>query len=225
MRILIVEDETGLAEALREGLVAERAAVDVMHNGPDGLWAATEHPYDVIVLDIMLPGLNGYEVCRQLRAHEVWTPILMLTAKDGEYDLADALDLGADDYLTKPFSFVVLLARLRALTRRGTRARPTVLTAGDLSLDPARRKVARAGQDIAVTSREFALLEFLMRHRGDVVTKRAIIENVWDMHYDGDVNIVEVYVRYLRRKIDQPFGRAAIETVRGSGYRLVADGG
>jgi two-component system, OmpR family, response regulator len=225
MRILIVEDETGLAETLREGLAAEGATVDIVNNGPDGLWAAGEHRYDVIVLDIMLPGLNGYEVCRRLRARDVWTPILMLTAKDGEYDLADALDLGADDYLTKPFSFVVLLARLRALTRRGGRARPTVLTAGDLSLDPALRKVSRGGQDITVTSREFALLELLMRHRGEVLSKRAIIENIWDMHYDGDANIVEVYVRYLRKKIDEPFGRAAIETVRGAGYRLAADGG
>jgi DNA-binding response OmpR family regulator len=225
MRVLIVEDEVGLAETLREGLTAEGVAVDVMHNGTDGLWAGVEHPYDVIVLDIMLPGLSGYEVCRQLRARAVWTPILMLTAKDGEYDLADALDLGADDYLTKPFSFVVLLARLRALTRRGVRARPSVLTAGDLAVDPARRRVSRGGQEIVVTSREFALLEFLMRHRGDVLSKRTIIENVWDMNYDGDANIVEVYVRYLRRKIDQPFGRSAIETVRGSGYRIAADGG
>jgi two-component system OmpR family response regulator len=225
MRILLVEDEVALAEMVREGLTGEGFAVDVMHTGPDGLWAATEHPYDVVVLDIMLPGMSGYEVSRQLRAREVWTPILMLTAKDGEYDQADALDLGADDYLTKPFSFVVLVARLRALTRRGAPARPTVLTAGDLSVDPARRRVTRGNDEIAVTSREFALLEFLMRHRGDVVSKTAIIENVWDMNFDGDQNIVEVYVRYLRRKIDLPYGRAAIETVRGTGYRLAADGG
>jgi DNA-binding response OmpR family regulator len=225
MRILMVEDEVGLAETIREGLTGEGFAVDVMHNGPDGLWAGTEHPYDVIVLDIMLPGLNGYEVCRQLRARQVWTPILMLTAKDGEYDQADALDLGADDYLTKPFSFVVLIARLRALTRRGAPQRPAILTAGDLSLDPARRRVARGQTEIAVTAREFALLEFLMRHTGDVVSKRALIDNVWDMHFDGDQNIVEVYVGYLRRKIDQPYGRNAIETVRGAGYRLAADGG
>ncbi|HTF06889.1 MAG TPA: response regulator transcription factor [Asanoa sp.] len=225
MRILLVEDEVALAETVRDGLAGEGFAVDVMHTGPDGLWAATEHPYDVIVLDIMLPGMSGYEVSRQLRAREVWTPILMLTAKDGEYDQADALDLGADDYLTKPFSFVVLVARLRALTRRGAPARPTVLSAGDLSVDPARRRVTRAGEEIAVTAREFALLEFLMRHRGDVVSKSAIIDNVWDMNFDGDHNIVEVYVRYLRRKIDLPYGRAAIETVRGTGYRLAADGG
>ncbi|GAA1868557.1 response regulator transcription factor [Asanoa iriomotensis] len=225
MRILLVEDEVALAEMVREGLTGEGFAVDVMHNGPDGLWAATEHPYDVVVLDIMLPGMSGYEVSRQLRAREVWTPILMLTAKDGDYDQADALDLGADDYLTKPFSFVVLVARLRALARRGAPARPTVLSAGDLSVDPARRRVTRGDDEISVTSREFALLEFLMRHRGDVVSKTAIIENVWDMNFDGDHNIVEVYVRYLRRKIDLPYGRAAIETVRGSGYRLAADGG
>jgi two-component system OmpR family response regulator len=225
MRILLVEDEVALAETIREGLAGEGFAVDVMHTGPEGLWAATEHPYDVVVLDIMLPGMSGYEVSRQLRAREVWTPILMLTAKDGEYDQADALDLGADDYLTKPFSFIVLVARLRALTRRGAPARPTVLSAGDLSVDPARRRVTRGGEEIAVTAREFALLEFLMRHRGDVVSKSAIIDNVWDMNFDGDHNIVEVYVRYLRRKIDLPYGRAAIETVRGTGYRLAADGG
>jgi two-component system, OmpR family, response regulator len=225
MRILMVEDELSLAETVREGLAGQGFAVDVVHSGTDGLWAATEHPYTVIVLDIMLPGLNGYEVCRQLRASGVWTPILMLTAKDGEHDQADALDLGADDYLTKPFSFVVLLARLRALARRGAPARPAILVAGDLALDPARRSVTRAGQDIPVTAREFALLEFLLRHRGDVMTKRAIIDNVWDMHFDGDDNIVEVYVSYLRKKIDQPFGRAAIETVRGAGYRLASDGG
>jgi len=225
MRILIVEDEVGLAETVREGLVREGFAVDVMHTGPDGLWAATEHPYDVVVLDIMLPGLSGYEVARRLREREVWTPILVLTAKDGEYDEVDAFDLGADDYLTKPFSFAVLVARLRALTRRAAPERPAVMTAGDLSVDPARRRVSRGGTPIAVTAREFSLLEFLMRHRGSVVSKGAIIDNVWDMNFDGDHNIVEVYVRYLRRKIDIPFGRAAIETVRGSGYRLAADGG
>jgi len=225
VRVLVVEDEEHLAEGLRKGLDAEGFATDVATNGTDGLWMAREHPYDAIVLDIMLPGINGYRVCATLREEGNWTPILMLTAKDGEHDLADALDLGADDYLTKPFSFVVLLARLRALTRRGARERPAILTAGDLSLDPARRRVTRGEQEIAVTAREFALLEFLLRHRGDVVSKRAIIDNVWDMHFDGDDNIVEVYVRYLRRKIDQPYGRASIETVRGAGYRLDAGGG
>jgi DNA-binding response OmpR family regulator len=225
VRVLVVEDESALAEIVRAGLTDEGFAVDVLHTGVDGLWAATENPYDVVVLDIMLPGLNGYEVCRQLRERGVWTPVLMLTAKDGEYDQADALDLGADDYLTKPFSFVVLVARLRALVRRGAPARPVVMTAGDLSVDPARRHVARDGQAIKVTAREFALLEFLMRHCGDVVSKAAIIENVWDANFDGDPNIVEVYVGYLRKKIDQPFGRAAIQTERGMGYRLAADGG
>jgi two-component system OmpR family response regulator len=225
MRILLVEDEAELANVLRDGLAAEHMAVDVMYNGPDGLWAATENPYDVVVLDIMLPGLSGYEICRQLRARQIWTPILVLTAKDGEYDEADALDLGADDYLTKPFSFVVLLARLRALVRRGSPERPAILRAGDLLLDPARRRVARAEEQITLTPREFALLEYLMRHSGDVVSKRSIIDNVWDMNYSGDENIVEVYVGYLRKKIDQPYDRAAIETVRGAGYRLAADGG
>lgn len=225
MRILVVEDEVALAETVREGLVAEGFAVDTVHTGPDGLWAATEHAYDVVVLDIMLPGLNGFEVCRQLRTRGRWVPILMLTAKDGHHDEVDALDLGADDYLTKPFSFMVLVARLRALARRGAPERPTVLTAGDLAVDPARRQVTRAGQPIAVTAREFAMLEFLIRNRGDVVTKRAILDNVWDMHFDGDPNIVEVYISYIRKKIDQPYGRQAIETVRGAGYRLAADGG
>jgi DNA-binding response OmpR family regulator len=225
MRVLVVDDEVALADLLREGLTDEGFAVDVMHTGVDGLWAATQHPYDVVVLDIMLPRLSGYEVCRQLRQRNIWTPVLMLTAKDGEYDEADALDLGADDYLTKPFSFVVLVARIRALTRRGAPARPAVLSAGDLVVDPARRRVTRDGQDVKVTSREFALLEFLMRRRGDVVSKLSIIDNVWDMSFDGDSNIVEVYVSYLRKKIDLPFGRAAIETVRGAGYRLAADGG
>ncbi|MEU8263678.1 response regulator transcription factor [Micromonospora sp. NPDC048999] len=225
MRLLVVEDETALAEVLRAGLTDEGFAVDVQHTGPDGLWAASEHAYDVVVLDIMLPGLSGYEVCRQLRSRGIWTPVLMLTAKEGEYDQADALDLGADDYLTKPFSFVVLVARLRALVRRGAPARPVVMTAGDLAVDPARRLVTRGGQPVRVTAREFALLEFLVRHRGDVVSKTQIIENVWDAHFDGDPNIVEVYIGYLRRKIDQPFGRTAIQTERGMGYRLAADGG
>jgi two-component system OmpR family response regulator len=228
MRVLLVEDEVSLAETVRDGLRAQGFTVDIVGNGVDGLWAATEQPhgaYDAIVLDIMLPQLSGYEVCRRLRQREVWTPVLMLTAKDGDYDQADALDLGADDYLTKPFSFVVLVARLRALIRRGAPQRPAMLRAGDLQLDPAARRVTRGDHDIAVTPREFALLEFLLRRRGDVVTKAAIIENVWDASFDGDPNIVEVYVGYLRKKIDHPFGRAAIGTVRGVGYRLDADGG
>jgi two-component system OmpR family response regulator len=228
MRVLVIEDEVSLAETIRDGLGREGFTVDLVHDGVDGLWSATESPhgrYDVIVLDIMLPKLSGYEVCRQLRARGVWTPVLMLTAKDGEYDQADALDLGADDYLTKPFSFVVLIAHLRALVRRGAPERPVVLAAGDLTLDPSERRVARASTQIPLTPREFALLEFLLRHRGDAVTKTAIIENVWDANFSGDPNIVEVYVGYLRKKIDHPFGRTAIETVRGAGYRLAADGG
>jgi len=228
MRVLVVEDEVSLAETIRDGLVEAGFAVDVVHNGVDGLWQAVEQPhgaYDVMILDIMLPGLSGYEICRKARAQQVWTPILMLTAKDGEYDQADAFDLGADDYLTKPFSFVVLIARLRALIRRGAPERPAVLAAGDLTLDPGERRVARAGAEIAVTPREFAMLEFLMRHAGQAMTKTAILESVWDAHFSGDPNIVEVYIGYLRKKIDHPFGKAAIETVRGAGYRMAADGG
>ena len=225
MRVLLVEDEVRLAENVRRGLAAEGFVVDVVHDGTEGLFRGQVNDYDVVVLDIMLPGLNGYEVCRRLRAGGVWSPVLMLTAKDGEYDQADALDLGADDYLTKPFSFLVLVARLRALIRRGAPARPTVLQAGDLTLDPARRTVRRDGAEIVLTPREFGVLHFLTRHRGDVVSKSAILESVWDAHYDGDANVVEVYVGYLRRKIDQPFGRHAIETVRGMGYRLAAGGG
>ncbi len=227
MRVLVVEDEVAMAETIRDGLTQEGFTVDLVHDGIEGLWTATEKPhgaYDVIVLDIMLPGLSGYEICRQLRGRGVWTPILMLTAKDGEYDQADALDLGADDYLIKPFSFVVLIARLRALVRRGAPERPSVLRAGDLTLDPAERRVRRGDTAVPVTPREFALLEFLMRHRGQAMTKTAIIENVWDAHFDGDPNIVEVYIGYLRKKIDHPFGRNAIQTVRGAGYRLADDG-
>jgi two-component system OmpR family response regulator len=225
MRVLLVEDEVRLAETVRRGLAAEGFTVDVVHDGAEGLWAATEKAYDAVLLDIMLPKLNGYRVCRQLREAGVWTPVLMLTAKDGEYDQADAFDLGADDYLTKPFSFVVLVARLRAIIRRGAPERPIVLVAGDLRLDPAPRHVSRGDQEILLTPREFGLLEFLMRHRGDVVSKTEILRNVWDAHYDGDPNVVEVYVGYLRRKIDTPYGRKAIETVRGIGYRLAANGG
>jgi DNA-binding response OmpR family regulator len=228
MRVLVVEDEVALAETIREGLAVEGFTVDLAHDGVAGLWMAAEQPhgaYDVVLLDIMLPQLSGYEVCRELRRRAVWTPVLMLTAKDGEYDQADALDLGADDYLIKPFSFVVLIARLRALIRRGAPERPVVLSAGDLTLDPAERRVQRAGTTIAVTPREFALLEFLLRNRGRAVSKTAIIENVWDAHFTGDPNIIEVYVGYLRRKIDHPFGKASIETVRGAGYRLADNGG
>ncbi|MAS54203.1 MAG: response regulator transcription factor [Actinobacteria bacterium] len=225
MRVLLIEDEVRLAETVRRGLVAEGMLVDVAHDGDQGLFAAQTQGYDVIVLDIMLPKRNGYDVCRDLRASEIWTPVLILTAKDGEYDEVDAFDLGADDYLTKPFSFVVLVARLRSLVRRGAPERPTLLVAGDLSLDPATREVLRAGQAVSLTPREFGLLQYLLRHRGDVLSKTEILDNVWDLHYDGADNVVEVYVGYLRRKIDTPFGRSAIETIRGAGYRLAGDGG
>jgi DNA-binding response OmpR family regulator len=225
MKVLLVEDEVRLAENVRRGLTAEGFVVDVVHDGDEGLFNAQVNAYDVVVLDIMLPGLNGYDVCRRMRASGVWTPVLMLTAKDGEYDQADALDLGADDYLTKPFSFLVLVAHLRALIRRGAPVRPAVLAAGDLTLDPATRRVRRGEHAITLTPREFGLLHFLLRHRGDVVSKTDILESVWDANYDGDDNVVEVYVGYLRRKIDHPFGRHSIETLRGMGYRLAAGGG
>ena len=225
MRVLIVEDEAALAEGLRDGLEAEGFAVDIASDGLDGLWMAREHPYAAIVLDIMLPGLNGYRVCATLRQEGIWTPILMLTAKDGELDEAEALDTGADDYLTKPFSFVVLLARLRALMRRGVPERPSVLEAGDLRLDPATRAVQRGDVAVEMTSRETALLEFLLRRQGHVLSKQTILDNVWNDEFEGDPNIVEVYIRRLRNKLDRPFGRAAIETIRGAGYRLTADGG
>ncbi|MEU4161843.1 response regulator transcription factor [Actinoplanes sp. NPDC026670] len=225
MRILVVEDEKRLAWSLRVGLEAEGFAVDVAPDGVDGLWLARENDYDAIVLDLMLPKLNGYQVCAALRAEENWTPIVMLTAKDGEWDQVEGLDTGADDYLTKPFSYPVLVARLRAVARRGARERPVQLTAGDLRIDPASRKVWRGETPVDLTAREFALLVFLARNTGDVVSKQRIMEAVWDADFDGDPNIVEVYVRHLRNKIDRPFGREAIQTVRGAGYRLGGDGG
>jgi DNA-binding response OmpR family regulator len=223
VRLLVVEDEVRLAGALQRGLRDEGFAVDVAHDGETGLRCAREGNYDAIVLDVMLPKLSGYRVVQQLRAERNWVPVLMLSAKDGEYDQADGLDVGADDYLTKPFSYVVLLARLRALLRRGAPERPAVLTAGDLQLDPASRQVSRAGRPITLTAREFALLEYLMRRGGEVASKSEILTHVWDVYYDGDPNVVEVYVGYLRRKIDTPFGRQSLLTVRGAGYRLTAD--
>ena len=225
MRVLVVEDEITMVESLRRGLEAEGFAVDTATDGQDGLWHAREFPYDAIVLDIMLPGVNGYEICRTLRREENWTPILMLTAKQGELDEAEGLELGADDYLTKPFSFVVLVARLRALLRRSTGERVASYTAGDLVLDPGERTVTRGGDRVEVTSREFAVLEQLIRTPGQVVSKQEIVDKVWDLNFDGDLNIVEVYVRSLRKKIDEPFGRRSIETVRGAGYRLEPGGG
>ena len=225
MRVLVVEDERRLAAGLRRGLEAEGFATDVAFDGRDGLWMARENPYDAIVLDLMLPGLNGYEVCAGLRRAGVWSPILVLTAKDGELDEAEALDTGADDFLTKPFSYVVLVARLRALVRRGAPEPPSVLVVGDLRYDPGPRGAFRGDVEIALTAREASVLEYLMRHQGDVVSKRDVIEHVWDYEFEGDPNIVEVYVRRLRNKLDRPFGRVTIETLRGAGYRLGADGG
>lgn len=223
MRVLVVEDDISLADALADGLRTEGFGVDVAGNGVDALWRATEHEYDAVLLDIMLPGQSGYEVLKRIRASAIWTPVLMLTAKDGEYDEADALDLGADDYLTKPFSFVVLLAHLRALIRRGGRERPAVLSCGELSLDPATRECLCRGREIALTARECAVLEYLMRHCGQVVSKSQILAHVWDDQFHGDPNIVEVYVLRLRRKIEpSPGGGAALQTVRGAGYRIVA---
>jgi len=225
VRVLVVEDEPKIADAVQRGLLAEGFTVDVAADGEEGLWRGREYAYDAIVLDIMLPKRSGYDVCKELRAAGIWTPVLMLTAKDGEYDEADALDLGADDYLTKPFSFVVLVARLRALVRRGAPARPAVLAAGDLWLDPGAHRAGRGEAQIALTPREFALLEYLLRHRDQVVSKSEILAGVWDENFEGDPNIVEVYVGYLRRKIDVPYGKQAIETVRGLGYRVDGKGG
>ncbi|MBG0827033.1 response regulator transcription factor [Planomonospora sp. ID67723] len=222
MRVLLVEDEKRLADLLRSGLTGEGFAVDVAHDGRDGLWMATENAYDVVILDVMLPRMNGYTVCARLREAENWTPILMLTAKDGVHDEAEALDTGADDFLSKPFSYVVLLARLRALIRRGGTARPVALTVGDLVVDPAGLRCRRGGTEIALTPKEFAVLHGLARRQGEVVSKSELLAQAWDFSYDGDPNIVEVYVSALRRKIDAPFGRSSLVTVRGAGYRLEA---
>lgn len=225
MRVLVVEDEKRLAAGLRAGLEAEGFAVDVALTGTDGLSMALTEPYDAIVLDLMLPGVSGFKVCSTLRDEGVWTPILMLTAKEGEWDEVEALDSGGDDYLTKPFSYAVLLARLRALLRRGAQERPVVLSAGDLRYDPASRRVWRGEREVEMTARELALLDLLMRRKGEAVSKRDILEHVWDFDFEGDLNIIEVYIRHLRNKLDRPFRRHSIETVRGVGYRLDPDGG
>jgi two-component system OmpR family response regulator len=225
VRVLLVDDEVSLGEALKRGLSAEGFAVDLAKDGLEGLRMAKETAYDIIVLDIMLPGMNGFKLTDTLRKEEIWTPILMLTAKDGELDEAEALDTGADDFLKKPFSFTVLLARMRALLRRGVESRPPVLSAGELSLDPASHIVKRGDVEIDLTSREFSFLELLLRSKGRVLTKREIIEHVWDYDFEGDSNIVEVYIGYLRRKIDLPFGTKSIKTVRGVGYLLDESGG
>ncbi|TDW77190.1 response regulator transcription factor [Kribbella pratensis] len=216
MRALVVEDELRLAAGVRNGLEAEGYAVDVALTGTDGLWLAREQTYDVMLLDIMLPQVDGFEICATLRSEGVWTPILMLTARDADADLVQALDTGADDYLTKPFSYDVLVARLRALVRRGTPERPCVLEAGDLRMDPAARRAWRRGTELMLTARELALLEFLIRRRGQVVSKRTILDHVWDYDFEGDPNIVEVYIRRLRNKL----GSHCITTLRGAGYRM-----
>lgn len=223
MRVLLVEDEVDLAESLRRGLTNEGFVADVAHDGTTGAWLARENPYDVVVLDLMLPGKNGYAVLEELRAAENWVPVLMLTAKDGEYDQTDAFDLGADDYLTKPFSFLVLVARLRALLRRGAPERPVVLAAGSLELDPVRRSVTRRGRLLELTAKEYVILQYLVQNKEKVVSKLEIMDNAWDAEFEGSENIVEVYVGYLRKKIDAPFGLTTLQTVRGMGYRLVPD--
>jgi two-component system OmpR family response regulator len=220
MRVLVVEDEVKMAGLLKRALEEEGYAVDVAARAEDALWLGIENPYDAVVLDVMLPDLDGFEVSRRLREAGRWSPVLMLTARDAVSDRVAGLDAGADDYLTKPFSFAELLARLRALTRRGAAERPSVLRVGDLTLDPATRSVARAGALIELTAREFSLLEYLLRHAGAVLTRTQLIEHVWDFAYEGDSNVVDVYIRYLRNKVDRPFGRDSIETVRGAGYRL-----
>ena len=224
MKVLLVEDDVKIGTAVSRGLRAEGFTVEVATDGNDGLWMATEGSYDLIVLDIMLPGRNGFQICADLRAREDWTPILMLTAKDGELDEAEALDTGADDYLTKPFSFTVLVARARALVRRsGGRERPP-LEVGALRIEPRARRVWCEGHEVALTAREFDVLEYILRRAGDVLSKDDILSGVWSSDFDGDPNIVEVYIARLRRKLDEPYGRRSIETVRGAGYRLVAAG-
>ena len=225
MRILVVDDDAHVARSVRRGLEGEGYAVDVAFDGTEGHWLASENPYDAMVLDSMLPGMSGDELCARLRAAGVWTPILMLTARSGESDEAQALDAGADDFLSKPFSYVVLLARLRALLRRGGAERPAVLVAGDLTLDPATHRVARGDVEVALSPRQFSLLEYFLRHAGEVLPKSRILEHVWDFSFEGDPNIVEVYVRQLRLRVDEPFDRSALQTVRGAGYRLDPDGG
>ena len=223
MKILVVEDEARLAASLRKGLIADGYTVEIAGDGEQGLWMAQSQRFDAIVLDIMLPKLNGYAVCAALRSEENWTPILMLTAKDGEHDIAEALDTGADDYLTKPFSLVVLTARLRALVRRGSTERPATLSVGDLSLDPSRRRCERRGTSISLTPKEFNVLELLIRRTGQAVTKSEILSHAWDFAYDGDPNIVEVYVSNLRKKIDAPFGVQSLKTVWGVGYEMTTN--
>ena len=223
MRVLVVEDELRMASLIRRGLAGEGLAADVAAKGEDALWMAEAHDYDAIVLDVMLPGLSGFETCRRLRENGVWAPVLMLTARDAVEDRVAGLDSGADDYLVKPFAFAELLARLRALARRGDRERPSVLSVGDLTLDPATREVRRGRAEIALAAKEFALLEIFMRRPGEVLSRLNLLEHAWDFAYDARSNVVDVHVRRLRQKIDEPFGRCSLETVRGAGYRLRAE--
>ena len=225
MRILVVEDELKMAAVLHRGLSEEGHAVDVARTGDDAVWMAQVVEYDAIVLDLMLPGIDGVGVCRRWRESGVWAPVLMLTARDAVEDRVAGLDAGADDYLPKPFSFAELLARLRALARRGAPERPHVLEVGDLHLDPAMRMVWRGATEVALSAKEFALLETFMRRPGDVLSRLQLLEHAWDYSYELNSNVVDVYVRYLREKIDRPFGRHSLETVRGAGYRLRKDGG
>jgi two-component system OmpR family response regulator len=225
VRILIVEDDVKMAALLRRGLREEGVAGDVAARGEDALWMAEATEYDALVLDVMLPGIDGFETCRRLREAGVWTPVLMLTARDAVEDRVAGLDGGADDYLTKPFSFSELHARLRALVRRGSPERPSVLSVGDLQLDPATRRVSRGDAEIELSPREFSLLEAFMRHPGDVLTRYQLLDRAWDFEYENRSNVIDVYVRYLREKIDRPFGVESLETVRGVGYRLREDGG
>jgi two-component system OmpR family response regulator len=220
VRVLVVEDELKMASLIRRGLVEEGYAADVAPRGEEALWMAEAHPYDAIVLDVMLPGLSGFETCRRLRSAGVWAPVLMLTARDAVEDRVEGLDAGADDYITKPFSFAELLARLRALARRGSVERPTELIVGDLRLDPATRRASRAGVEIRLSPKEFALLETFMRRPGQVLSRLQLLEHAWDFAYENRSNVIDVYVRYLREKIDRPFGADSLETVRGVGYRL-----
>jgi two-component system OmpR family response regulator len=220
MRVLIVEDEVKMASLLRRGLQEEGHAADIAGTGEDALWMAEAHPYDAIVLDVMLPGQSGFDTCRQLRSSGVWAPVLMLTARDGVGDRVAGLDAGADDYLAKPFSFAELLARLRALARRGSVERPTELVVGDLRLDPGARKVWRGDAEIRLSPKEFALLETFMRRPGQALSRLQLLEHAWDFAYENRSNVVDVYVRYLREKVDRPFGAGSLETVRGVGYRL-----
>jgi two-component system, OmpR family, response regulator len=220
VRVLVVEDDEDIARILRRGLMAAGHAVDVETTGSGGLWAATEHPYGAILLDVSIPAPDGFEVCRRLRAAEVWTPILLLTGRGAVSDRVTGLDAGADDYLAKPFVIDEVLARLRAISRRGSVERPAVLRVGDVGLDPARRTVERSGVPVELRPKEFAMLEVFLRHPGQALTRRSILERVWDFSFDGDSNIVDVHVRHLRERLDRPFGRSSIETVRGVGYRF-----